>query len=58
MTDKTLPKRFSGISRRKVLLTMTEDMYWHLDLKKSNNQTVQELIRTILEGYLSSDKTA
>ena len=50
-----LPKRFSGIPRRKILLTMVEDMYWRL-AKKSGNKTVQGLILTVLEGYLSSDK--
>ena len=50
-----LPKRFSGIPRRKIILTMTAKMYWRLE-KKSGNQTVQGLIRTILEGYLSSEE--
>ena len=50
-----LPKRFSGIPRRKILLTMVEDMYWRL-AKKSGNKTVQGLILTVLEGYLSSDE--
>lgn len=50
-----LPKRFSGIPRRKILLTMVEDMYWRL-AKKSGDKSVQGLILTVLEGYLSSDK--
>ena len=49
----SLPKRFSGVPRKKVLVTFTAKMYWDLQ-KASKDRTVPELIRSVLEGYLSS----
>ena len=50
----TLPPRFSGVSREKILLSLTTDMYWNLAKYAHPTKSVQELIREILEGYLSS----
>lgn len=49
----SLPKRYSGVPRKKVLVTFTEKMYWEL-VDASRDKTVPELIRSVLEGYLSS----
>lgn len=49
----SLPKRNSGVPRKKVLVTFTVEMYWRL-VDASRDRTVPELIRYVLEGYLSS----